>query len=210
MAAGHDHDHDHDHDHGEKGFELSARKPTKVRKHRSDASYSVEGMTGGHFAVASSKKHLKQLMNSDADMVYDQNKGNLYINSNGKTNGWGKKKVGGLIARFKGKPELEAGHFEGMKLFDEDEVTGQTDGDGGDSSMKTMFTSRKSALKAARNFGCKGAHQMGDSWMPCKEHGALMIEEEHHSGHDHSGHDHDHSGHDHSGYEQSGYDYSGY
>ena len=220
MASGHNHDHDHhdhdhhDHDHGQehkgKALTFTAKKPRKVRQHQSDASYSVEGMTEGHFAVASSKKHLKQLMKSEADMVYDQKKGNLYLNSNGEMNGWGKKKVGGLVARFKGKPELKAGHFEGMKLFDSDELTGHTDGDGGDTPMKTMFPSRKAAQKAAKNFGCKGAHQMGDSWMPCKDHGAMMIEEEKHSGHDHSGHDHDYSGHDHSGYEQSGYDYSGY
>jgi hypothetical protein len=213
MASGYEHDHGKEHD--GKALKFTAKKPRKVRQHQSDASYCVEGMTEGHFAVASSKKHLKQLMNSEADMVYDQKKGNLYLNSNGEMKGWGKKKVGGLVARFKAKPELEAGHFEGMKLFDDDELTGHSDGDSGDTSMETMFTTRKAAQKAAKNFGCKGVHQMGDSWMPCKEHGTMIIEEEHHSGHDHSGHDHsghDHAGHDddHSGYDYSGYDYSGY
>ena len=170
-------------------WSFTAKKPRKVRQHQSDASYSVEGMTEGHFAVASSKKHLKQLMYSEADMVYDQKKGNLYLNNNGKLKGWGEKKVGGLVARFKGKPELGAGHFEGMKLFDSDELTSYTDGDGGDTPMETMYPSRKAAQKAAKNFGCKGAHQMGDYWMPCKEHGAMMIEEEKHSGHDNSGYD---------------------
>ena len=212
MAGGYDQNHDHDHGPEKEGkaWTFTAKKPRKVKQHHSDASYSIEGMTGGHFAIASSKKHLKQLMYSEADMVYDQKKGNLYLNSNGAMKGWGEQKVGGLVARFKGKPELEAGHFENMKLYDGDEMTGHKDGNGGDTSMETMFPSRKAAKKAAKNFGCKGAHQMGDSWMPCKEHGAMMIEEEKHSGHDHSEHDHDHSGHDHSGYEQSGYDYSGY
>ena len=217
MAGGHDHDHDHDHGHGHHGHgqehegkavTFTAKKPRRVRQHQSDASYSIEGMTEGHFAVASSKKHLKQLMNSDADLVYDQKKGILYLNNNGEMNGWGKKKVGGQVAKFKGKPELEVGHFEGMKLFDSDELTGH--GDGGDSPMETMFPSRKAAQKAAKNFGCKGAHQMGDSWMPCKEHGAMVIEEENHSGHDHSEHNHSEHDHDHSGHEHSGYDYSGY
>ena len=213
MASGYNYGHDqYGHDNGKehkgKALTFTAKKPRKVRQHQSNASYSVEGMTKGHFAVASSKKHLKQLMNSEADMVYDQKKGNLYLNSNGEMNGWGKKKVGGLVARFKSKPELEAGHFEGMKLFDSDELTGHTNGDGGDTPMKTMFPSRKAAQKAAKNFGCKGAHQMGDSWMPCKDHSSMMIEEEKHSGYDHSGHDQ--SGYEQSGYEQSGYDYSGY
>jgi hypothetical protein len=183
--------------------EFDAKKVSKVRQHHSDASYSVEGMTEGHFAVASSKKHLKQLMKSEADLVYYQKKGNLYLNNNGELKGWGKKKVGGLVARFKGKPELEAGHFEGMKLFDSDEVTGHPDGDGGDTPMETMFPSRKAAKKAAKNFGCKGAHQMGDSWMPCKQHGAMMIEDDVHSGNEHSGYESP-------GYDYSGYDYSGY
>ena len=215
MASGHNHDHDHHgHDHGQehaaKAMTFTAKKPRKVRQHQSDASYSVEGMTEGHFAVASSKKHLKQLMNSKADMVYDSKKGNLYLNNNGELKGWGKKKVGGLVARFKGKPELEAGHFDGMKLFDSDELTSHTGGDGGDTPMETMFPSRKAAQKAAKNFGCKGAHQMGDSWMPCKEHGAMMIEEEKHSGHKHSSDDHSGHDYDYSGNEQPGYDYSGY
>ena len=142
MARGHDLDHrghDHGQEHEGKALTFSARKPSKVKQHQSDISYSIEGLTEGHFAVASSKKHLKQLMHSKADMVYDQKKGNLYLNSNAEMSGWGKKKVGGLVARFKGKPELKAGHFEGMKLFDSDELTGHTDENGGDTPMKTMF-----------------------------------------------------------------------
>ena len=117
MAKGHDHDHDHhghDHDHGEEVLEFSAKKPSKLKTVDADASYSVEGTDGGSFAVASSKKELKQLMKSDADVVYDEKKGKLYLNANGEEKGWGKKKVGGLIARFKGKPELSAEQFEGM------------------------------------------------------------------------------------------------
>ena len=217
MARGQDLDHrSHDHsrqrgqENGVDALKFSARKPSKVRQHQSEDSYSVEGITEGHFAVASSKKQLKQLMNSEADMVYDQKKGNLYLNSNGEMSGWGKKKVGGLVARFKSKPELKAGHFEGMKLFDGDELTGHTDGDSGDKSMETMFTTRKAAQKAAKNFGCKGAHQMGDSWMPCKDHGTITIAEEDHSGYDHSEYDQDDAGQEQSGYGYSGYDYSGY
>ena len=48
--------------------------------------------------------------------------------------------------------------------------------DHGDHAEQTMFPNRKAAKKAAKNFGCQGAHQMGDSWMPCKEHGAMMTE----------------------------------
>jgi hypothetical protein len=137
-------------------------------------------------------------MKSNADVVYDEKNGKLYLNKNGEKKGWGAKKVGGLLANFTGRPELEAGHFEGMKLFDDDELTGYTDGDDGETPMGTRFTSRKAAQKAAKNFGCKGAHQMGDNWMPCKEHGAVMIEED------------DHSEQDYSGYGQPRYDYSGY
>ena len=177
---------------------LTAKKVSKVKAFDADSSFSIEGMDTGTFAIATSKQELKQLMTSDADVVYDEKKGKLYLNENGVEKGWGAKKVGGLIANFTGKPELEAGRFEGMKLFDDDELTGYTDGDDGDTPMETMFKSRKAAQKAAKNFGCKGAHQMGDYWMPCKEHGAMMIEED------------DYSGYEQPGYEQPGYDYSGY
>ena len=119
MAKGHDHDHHgHDHDHGEEVLEFSAKKPSKLKSFDSDALIHVDGIEDGSFAVASSKKELKQLMKSDADVVYDEKKGKLYLNANGEEKGWGKKKVGGLIARFKGKPELSAEQFEGMEAFD--------------------------------------------------------------------------------------------
>ena len=185
-------------------IEFSASKRTKVNEVcEFKAAYSISGLEDGTFAIASNRKKLKQLMKSDADIVYDEKKGKLYLNENGEEKGWGAKKVGGLLANFTGKPELEAGRFEGMKLFDDDELTGYTDGDDGDTPMETMFKSRKAAQKAAKNFGCKGAHQMGDYWMPCKEHGAMMIEEDDYSGYEQPGYDY-------SGYEQPGYDYSGY
>ena len=105
--------------------EFNTKKVSKVKAVDADDSYSVEGTDGGSFAVASSKKELKQLMKSDADVVYDAKKGKLYLNANGEEKGWGKKKVGGLIARFKGKPELSAEQFEGVKAFDA--VTGDHD-----------------------------------------------------------------------------------
>ena len=103
-------------------LEINARKPSKVKAVDSDASYSVEGTDGGSFAIASSNKELKALMKSDAEVVYDERKGKLYLNENGTAKGWGKKKVGGLLATFKGKPELSADHFEGLSTH-QDAVT---------------------------------------------------------------------------------------
>ena len=51
---------------------------SKVKVVDPDASYSVKGTDGGFFAFASSKKDLKALMKSDADVVYDEKKGKLY------------------------------------------------------------------------------------------------------------------------------------
>ena len=110
--------------------EFNAQKVTKVSKGAAvdpDASLSVEGTDGGTFAIASSKKELKQLMKSDADVVYDERKGKLFLNDNGKAKGWGAKKVGGLVAKFKGKPELTADQFDGLTAHGGDAVT-----DGGD------------------------------------------------------------------------------
>ena len=105
--------------------EFTPKKPSKVKGVDADALIHVDGIEDGSFAVASSKKELKQLMKSDADVVYDAKKGKLYLNANGEGKGWGKKNVGGLIARFKGKPKLSAEQFEGMEAFDA--VTGDHD-----------------------------------------------------------------------------------
>lgn len=32
------------------------------------------------------------------------------------------------------------------------------------------YSSRSEALEQARKLGCEGVHQMGDYWMPCREH----------------------------------------
>ena len=122
MGKGHDH-HDHP-DHGAEVLEFSAKKPSKVKAVEPDASYSVEGIDSGSFAIASSKKELKALMKSDAEVVYDQSKGKLFLNDNGTAKGWGKKKVGGLLAKFTGKPELTAENFEGLSAHKGDAITG--------------------------------------------------------------------------------------
>ena len=110
--------------------EFNAQKVTKVSKGASadpDASFSVEGTDGGTFAIASSKKELKQLMKSDADVVYDERKGKLFLNDNGTKKGWGKKNDGGLVAKFKGKPELTADHFDGLTTHESDAIIGGGD-----------------------------------------------------------------------------------
>ena len=110
--------------------EFNAQKVTKVSKGASadpDASFRVEGTDGGTFAIASTKKELKQLMKSDADVVYDERKGKLFFNDNATAKGWGAKKVGGLVAKFKGKPELSADHFDGLTAHGGDAITGGED-----------------------------------------------------------------------------------
>jgi|GEM_PF-3844751 len=110
--------------------EFNAQKVTKVSKSAAadpDASFTVEGIDGGTFAIASTKKELKQLMKSDADVVYDERKGKLFLNDNGSKKGWGAKKVGGLVAKFKGKPELSADLFDGLTAHGGDDITGEGD-----------------------------------------------------------------------------------
>ena len=193
MAKGHDHhDHDHhghDHDHDEAVLEFSAKKPSKVKSFDSDALIHVDGTDVGSFVIASSKKELKQLMKSDADVVYFESKGQLFLNDNGSKKGRGKKKVGGLLAKFKGKPELSADHFEGLESFTSDTLDHDL-GNDDETPMKTMFKSKRAAKKAANGFGCKGAHKMGDFWMVCNDHADMVMPAEDYSEHDHSGHEH--------------------
>ena len=40
------------------------------------------------------------------------------------------------------------------------------------SRTRALFDTRKEAENAAKDFNCKGAHKMGDKWMPCKSHDA--------------------------------------
>ncbi len=124
--------------------DFNAKKVSKVKAVDPDASYSVEGTEGGSFAIASSKKELKQLMKSDAAVVYDEKKGKLYLNANGEEKGWGKKKVGGLLATFKGKPELSADHFEDLSAHEDVVTSGGGGSNGGD--IKEQIASLREGL----------------------------------------------------------------
>jgi hypothetical protein len=152
MGKGHDHhgqDHDHDHDHDEAVLEFSAKKPSKVKSFDSDALIHIDGTEGGSFAIASSKQELKQLMKSDAEVVYDQSTGKLFLNDNGTAKGWGKKKVGGLLAKFTGKPVLSAENFEGLSAHKGDAITGGGGSkDGGD--IKDQIASLREGLSDAK------------------------------------------------------------
>ena len=125
-------------------LEFNAKKPSKVKAVDPDASYSVEGTDGGSFAIASSKKELKALMQSEADVVYDESKGKLYLNDNATEPGWGVKKVGGLLASFKGKPELSADNFKGLSAHKGDVITGGGGSKGGD--IKDQITALSDEL----------------------------------------------------------------
>ena len=129
-------------------LEFSAKKPSKVKSLDPDALIHIDGTDGGSFAIASSKKELKALMKSDADVVYDESKGKLFLNDNGTAKGWGAKKLGGLIARFKGKPELTADHFDGLSAHKSDAITGGGGSKGGD--IKNQIASLRAGLSDSK------------------------------------------------------------
>ena len=58
------------------------------------------------YAKTSNKKELKLLSKENYDFVYFEKKGQLFYDANGYEKGWGRDDEGGLIAIFKGKPEL--------------------------------------------------------------------------------------------------------
>ena len=128
--------------------EFNAQKVLKVKAVDPDATYSVEGTDGGSFAIASTKKELKQLMKSDAEVVYDESKGKLFFNENGTAKGWGAKKVGGLLAKFKSKPELTADNFEGLSAHTGDAITGGGGKKGGD--IKDQIASFREGLSESK------------------------------------------------------------
>jgi len=133
MAKGHDHV---DHDHGDAELSITATKASKVKRVVAGTSFSVAGLDKGSFVIASNLKELKSRMKSDADVVYDVEQGTLYLNENRSKKGWGAKRVGGLTAKFKGKPELSADNF--------DELTAQSIGAG--RTIREMRNFRKYLL----------------------------------------------------------------
>ena len=46
-------------------------------------------------------------------------------------------------------------------------------------AMKGLFHTKAAAEKAAKKFGCSGAHKMGRKWMPCSMHEVHDQELEH-------------------------------
>lgn len=41
----------------------------------------------------------------------------------------------------------------------------------GGGAVQALYSTKAAAEKAAKHFHCTGAHQMGDKWMPCAQHG---------------------------------------
>ena len=58
---------------------FSSEKVSMIAGFDSDLTGSISGMEEGIFAIASSKKALKTLMQSDTDVDYDAKKGKLYF-----------------------------------------------------------------------------------------------------------------------------------
>ena len=58
--------------------------------------------------VVTGKKETKKALGTNNDFIYDNKKGFLYFNENGKDKGWGD---GGLFVKLQGAPELGATDF---------------------------------------------------------------------------------------------------
>ena len=58
--------------------------------------------------VSGKKAEFKPVRKSNKDIIFDEKKGFLYFNENGKEKGWGD---GGLFAKLQGAPELGADDF---------------------------------------------------------------------------------------------------
>ena len=103
-------------------FKLPKRLPSwlqDVHTHGEEIEVHLDADLGedATFSVASTKKELKELKKSDADIVYDERKGKLYLNGNGEGKGWGSKAMGGMIAKVKGKPQVTADDVTGFDRY---------------------------------------------------------------------------------------------
>ena len=69
------------------------------------------------FSVSSSRKALKELQTSDADIFDHEHKGKLFLTGNVEDIGWGSKAMGGQIAMVKGKPQFSADDVTGFDRY---------------------------------------------------------------------------------------------
>lgn len=67
------------------------------------------GVTKVKLDVASSKKEVKKSARTKNNFIYDERKGFLYFNENGRRKGFGD---GGEFARLLGTPEIDRSDFE--------------------------------------------------------------------------------------------------
>ena len=89
------------------GFDASQGDTLAVS---SNAFPSLQNATEISFASTKTGK-LKRLSKKDYDFIYFERKGWLYFDGNGSDKNWGDSSEGGLVAIFKGKPELTADDF---------------------------------------------------------------------------------------------------
>mgnify|MGYP002884817751 CR=1 FL=1 len=52
-------------------------------------------------------------------------------------------------------------------------------------SVRALFDNRQEAENAAKDFNCRGAHRMGEKWMPCESHDVQQKGEKHDGHHHH-------------------------
>ena len=103
-------------------FKLPKRLPSwlqDVHDHDGAIELHMDAELGkdATFAVAFTKKELKELQMSGVDIVYDERKGKLYLNGNGEAKGWGSKANGGLIAKVRGTPQISADDVMGFDRY---------------------------------------------------------------------------------------------
>ena len=56
-----------------------------------------------------------------------------------------------------------------------------------DVGTPALFDTKNQAEKAAKDFGCSGAHKMGNKWMPCDKHSDIeSIKTRGHEAHSHN------------------------
>ena len=71
--------------------QASSQRLQEVHDHDGAIELHMDAELGedATFSVASTKKELKELQKSGADIIYDERKGKLYLNGNGESKGWG-------------------------------------------------------------------------------------------------------------------------
>ena len=127
-------------------------KATSTQSDQITLNFEASAKTNKTFAEAKSRKQLKSLQQSDAEVIYESATGKLYFNANGKDKGWGDKNKSGFFAKIRGKPSLSAFNLNGYTNLFQSELNAYAISMQSDKSLREFVKLLKKPSRAMSKF----------------------------------------------------------